>query len=68
MSEQLESEILDHFDRGDKVFIGRSHTGQSKVKIKFGLFGLRTKRVSLDNSAAERLRELLRSHRAKSKH
>jgi len=68
MTDPVESEILNHFDRGDKVLIARSHTGQSKVKIKFGLLGLRTKRINLDNEAIERLRGLLREHRAKLHH
>jgi hypothetical protein len=45
--------------KGAKIMIGRDHTGRNKIKIKHGLFGLQTKRVSCEPSEMEMLKRRL---------
>jgi hypothetical protein len=45
--------------KGAKVLIGRDHTGRHKIKIRHGLFGLKTTRLQCEPQDVEQLRKRL---------
>lgn len=52
--------VLRHARKGDKILIGRSHTGHGKIKIKYGALGWRSKRVKADAKTLHEVSEALR--------
>jgi hypothetical protein len=56
------SEVVAMVKNGAKVFIGRSFTGQPKIKIVRGPFGLFVSRFNIDDQQCEILKAKLNQH------
>ena len=60
MKKNIITELLRHKARGSEILFGRSHAGKSKIKVKYGPFGLFTKRYSLDHETFELAKRCMR--------
>ncbi len=52
--------VLTHAANSDKVLVKQSSTGKSKVKIKHGFLGMKTKRIYTDAETLEMIKANLR--------
>lgn len=55
-------EVLKHARKRDKILIARSRAGGAKLKIKYGLFYMRTKRLWIDSIALCDVLEALKNN------
>jgi hypothetical protein len=49
-------EVRKLLDRGKRVYVGRDAAGRHKLKFKTGLFGVLTRRYTVDFKTMEKLR------------
>jgi hypothetical protein len=52
-------EILKLFDGGGEVLFARSHTGEQRVKVRYGLLNLRIKRYTVNYHTAVKIKEAI---------
>ena len=55
-------EILALFDKGAEVLFSRSHSGEAKIKVKYGPFKLRTARYTVNDKTAVAIKNAMRAH------
>lgn len=56
-------EVCKHLDKGAKLFVARDAAGRHRIKLKTGLFGVVTKRYTLDPASMEKLHKQYRLDR-----
>jgi hypothetical protein len=52
-------EILELFDGGGEVLFARSHTGDQRVKVRYGLLNLRIKRYTVSYRTAVKIKDAI---------
>ena len=52
-------EILKLFDGGGEVMFARSHTGEQRIKVRYGLLNLRIKRYTVNYSTAVHIKDAI---------
>jgi hypothetical protein len=57
-SDEIE-EILKLFDNGGEVLFARSHTGEQRVKVRYGLLNLRIKRYTMSYQTAVQIKDAI---------
>ena len=55
------AEVIKHFDNGSDVLFSRSHTGEAKIKVKYGPFKLRIARYTVSDKTAVAIKDLMRA-------
>jgi hypothetical protein len=58
---EIIAEILRMFDSGADVLFSRSHTGEAKIKVKYGPFKLRTARYTVNDKTAVAIKDSMRA-------
>ena len=58
--------IMGLFDNGADILFSRSHTGEAKIKVKYGPFKLRTARYTVNDKTAVAIKDLMRARIKKS--
>jgi hypothetical protein len=58
---EIIAEILRMFDNGADVLFSRSHTGEAKIKVKYGPFKLRTARYTVNDKTAVAIKDSMRA-------
>ena len=56
LHDQNVEEILKLFDSGGEVLFARSHTGEQRVKVRYGLLNLRIKRYTVNYTTAVKIK------------
>ena len=51
------AEIMKLFDGGAEVMFARSHTGEQRVKVRYGLLNLRVKRYTVSYQTAVKIKD-----------
>ena len=54
-------EILDLYNKGAEVLFSRSHTGEAKIKVKYGPFKLRIARYTVNDKTAVAIKNTMRA-------
>ena len=55
------AEIMKLFDGGGEVMFARSHTGEQRVKVRYGLMNLRIKRYTVNYQTAVKIKDEISS-------
>ena len=53
------TEILKLFDGGGEVLFASSHTGEQRIKVRYGLLNLRIKRYTVSYLTAVRIKDAI---------
>ncbi len=61
MNQKIVDSVMLHSSKGHQVLLGHHHGGKSKIKIKFGPFGLLTTRYDTDFETFEEIKNRLRN-------
>ena len=53
--------VMSLYDSGAEVLFSRSHTGEAKIKVRYGPFKLRTARYTVNDKTAVAIKDLMRA-------
>ena len=60
MDQNIVNLAMIQVNKGRKVILGRSHYGHCKVKLKSGLFGMVTRKYSIDHDTYNEIKNRLK--------
>jgi hypothetical protein len=53
--------VMGLYDNGAEVLFSRSHTGEAKIKVRYGPFKMRTARYTVNDKTAVAIKDLMRA-------
>lgn len=62
---EVVADVMGYFDKGAEVLFSRSHTGDAKIKVKYGPFKLLKVRYTVSDKVALAIKEAIRTRSKK---
>lgn len=60
MDEETVKKIMSHFRKGHEILMSTDNFGNVKIKVKYGLFGLVSKRFSVDHETFAEIKKRMK--------